>query len=44
MGLVHATLPESPGSEALRGQLRALLTRVLRQAFAAEPREAREKG
>ena len=43
MGLVHATLPESPESEALRGQVRALLTRMLRQAFAAEPPGAREE-
>ena len=43
MGLVHATLPESPESETLRGQVRALLTRMLRQAFAAEALDAREE-
>jgi hypothetical protein len=41
---VRATLPESPEFEALRGQVRALLTRVLRQAFVGEPRGARQEG
>lgn len=35
MGLVRATLPASPEAEAMRARVRALLTRVLRQAFAA---------
>jgi AcrR family transcriptional regulator len=36
MGLAKATLPTHPAGEAMRGQVRALLTRVLREAFAAD--------
>lgn len=35
MGLVHATLPSDSEGTAMREQVRALLTRILREAFAS---------
>jgi len=36
MGLAQATLPAHAAGEAMRGRVRTLLTRVVRQAFASE--------
>jgi len=40
MGLAQATLPSDDEAVAMRGQVRALMTRILRDAFAeaASPR------
>lgn len=37
MGLAHATLPADTDGAARRGEVRALLTRILEEAFAAAP-------
>jgi AcrR family transcriptional regulator len=42
MGLAHATLPQTAEAEAMRGQVRALLTRILREAFAASASNAKQ--